>query len=164
VAGRFETWLAGGKAAAKPQVKADPVPERRPGERYDLPVTGVGAVAGLGRRLLGFVVDCVVAALITSPFVHVHLTSPSATQSASYWSLLTWFVITVIGTGFFGVTPGMALVGIRVAPLEGRPMLGLWRAVIRAILVMLIVPAVIWDVDRRGLHDRAAGTIVLAAR
>ena len=82
MAGQFETWLAGGKAAAKPQVSADPAPERRPGERYDLPATGVGAVAGLGRRLLGFVVDCVVAALITSPFVHAHLTSPSATQSA----------------------------------------------------------------------------------
>jgi len=163
VAGRFETWLAGGKAA-KPQVSAAPVAQRQPGERYDLPATGVGAVAGLGRRLVGFVVDCVVAGLITSPFVHVHLTSPSATQSASYWSLLTWFVITVIGTGFFGSTPGMALVGIRVASLEGKPMVGPWRAVIRAILVMLIVPAVIWDVDRRGLHDRAAGTIVLAAR
>jgi uncharacterized RDD family membrane protein YckC len=164
VAGRFETWLAGGKAAAKPQVSVDPAPQRRPGERYDLPATGVGAVAGLGRRLLGFVIDCVVAALITSPFVHVHLASPGATQSASYWSLLTWFVITVIGTGFFGMTPGMVLVGIRVAPLDGRAMLGPWSAVIRAILVMLIVPAVIWDVDRRGLHDRAAGTIVLAAR
>lgn len=164
MAGRFETWLAGGKAAAKPQVSVDPAPERRPGERYDLPATGVGAVAGLGRRLLGFVIDCVVAGLITSPFVHVHLASPSATQSASYWSLLTWFVITVIGTGFFGTTPGMALVGIRVAPLDGRPMLGPGRAVLRAILVTLIVPAVIWDVDRRGLHDRAAGTIVLAAR
>ena len=164
MAGRFETWLAGGKAAAKPQVREDPTRQRRPGERYGLPETGVGAVAGLGRRLLGFVVDCVVAALITSPFVQVHLASPNATQSASYWSLLTWFVITVIGTGFFGTTPGMVLAGIRVARIDGRPMLGPWRAAIRAILVMLIVPAVIWDADRRGLHDKAAGTIVLAAR
>jgi hypothetical protein len=31
-------------------------------------------------------------------------------------------------------------------------------------LVALIVPAVIWDADHRGLHDKATGTIVLTAR
>lgn len=165
--GRFETWLAGGKAAAKPQVNTDGgAPERtgHPGQRYDLPATGVGAVAGLGRRLAGLVVDCVLAALVTSLFVRVPIPHGAAVQTMNYWSLLTWLLITVVGTTFFGVTPGMLLLGIRVARLDGAPMLGPVRAIARAVLVALIVPAVVWDGDRRGLHDKAAGTIVLAAR
>jgi len=34
-------------------------------------------------------------------------------------------------------------------------------AAARAALVALVVPAVIWDADHRGLHDKATGTIVL---
>lgn len=115
----------------------------------------------MGRRLGGLLVDCVLAELVTSLFAHVRLDAP---QTLNYWSLLTWFLITVIGTSFFGTTPGMVLLGIRVARLDGRPMVGVWRAVIRAVLVALVVPAVIWDGDHRGLHDKAANTIVLAAR
>lgn len=112
----------------------------------------------MGRRLGGLFVDCVLAALVTSPFVHVHLSQPN------YWSLLTWFLITVIGTALFGMTPGMVLFGLRVVRLDGQPMVGVWRAVIRAVLVALILPAVIWDADHRGLQDKAADTMVLTTR
>ena len=85
-------------------------------------------------------------------------------QTLNYWSLLTWFVITVAGTSFFGATPGMVLLRLRLARVDGRPTLPPWRAAARALLVALMVPAVIWDADHRGLHDRAVGTIVLSAR
>jgi hypothetical protein len=160
VTGRFEAWLAGGSAAAKPQVSAvDPDGGTRySGQRYGLPASGAGSVASMGRRLVALVVDCVLAALVTSLFVHAR---PDA---LNYWSLLTWFVITVAGTSFFGATPGMALLGLRLARVDGHPTLPPWRAAARAALVVLVVPAVIWDADRRGLHDKAAGTIVLAVR
>lgn len=167
VTGRFETWLAGGKAAAKTQVNTDgvaPAPVRHPGQRFDLPVAGVGSVAGMGRRFGGLLVDCVLAELIASLFVHVQFGRLDASQTLNYWSLLTWFLITVAGTSFFGATPGMVLLGIRVARLDGRPTVGVWRAVLRAVLVALVMPAVIWDGDRRGLHDKVASTIVLATR
>ena len=167
--GRFEQWLAGGKFTAAPKPPA-PAPSSgdepgtgHPGERYGLPERGVGAVASLGRRLLGLIADCVIAALVTSLFVRGGL-RPDDVQTFNYWSLLTWFLITVIGTGFFALTPGMALVGIRVARIDGGGMLLPVRAIVRAVLVALVVPAVVWDADRRGLHDRAAGTIVLTAR
>jgi uncharacterized RDD family membrane protein YckC len=167
VTGRFETWLAGGKAAAKPPVDTDGVAQetdRYPGERFGLPAAGVGSVAGMGRRLVALLVDCVLATLITLLFVHVQPTNPHAVQTLNSWSLLTWFLITVISTSAFGMTPGMVVLGLRVARLSGRPMLGPIRAIVRAVLVALIVPAVIWDVDRRGLHDKAVGTIVQATR
>jgi uncharacterized RDD family membrane protein YckC len=31
-------------------------------------------------------------------------------------------------------------------------------------LLGLLIPAVIWDRDGRGLHDRAAGTVVIRGR
>jgi uncharacterized RDD family membrane protein YckC len=126
-----------------------------------LPATGVGSVAPLGRRFVALVVDCVVAALITSLFVHPNLAHPEQTN---YWSLLTWFLISVVGVGFFAATPGMVLMRIAVARVDGASYVLPWRAAVRAVLVALIVPAVIWDVDRRGLHDKLVGTIVLMAR
>jgi uncharacterized RDD family membrane protein YckC len=176
VAGRFETWLAGGKAAAPANTRSDqPKPDQPksdqpesdrpyPGRAYGLPVAGPGSVAALGRRLLALLVDCVLAALVTTLFVHPGTLTPEHVQSLNYWSLLAWYLITVIGTGFFGVTPGMLLLGIQVARVDGGSMLLPLRAMVRAALVAVIVPAVVWDGDRRGLHDRAAGTIVLSSR
>ncbi|HYS34824.1 MAG TPA: RDD family protein [Pseudonocardiaceae bacterium] len=167
--GRFEAWLAGGSAAAKPQVSTvDPdggaqAGVRYPGQRYDLPASGAGSVAAMGRRLAALLVDCVLAALITSLFVHVQFARPETMQTLNYWSVLTWFVLTVAGTSFFGVTPGMLLLRLRLARVDGHPTLPPWRAAARALLVALIVPAVIWDGDHRGLHDKAAGTIVLVS-
>ncbi|HEX5119724.1 MAG TPA: RDD family protein [Pseudonocardiaceae bacterium] len=169
MAGRFETWLAGGKAAAPTNTKSDQSrqdsPDRQfPGRRYGLPAGGPGSVASLGRRLVALFVDCVLATLITTLFVHPASLNPDHVQNLNYWSLLTWYVITVLGTAFFGVTPGMVLLGIRVARVDGRPMLLPLRALVRAVLVATIIPAVVWDPDRRGLHDKAAGTIVLTTR
>jgi uncharacterized RDD family membrane protein YckC len=120
-------------------------------------------VAPLGRRLVALIADCVFAALVTALFVRPDLAQPSHVQTANYWSLLVWFLITVVGTTLFAATPGMLLTGIRVARVSGT-ILPPWTAAVRAVLVALIVPAVIWDVDRRGLHDKAAGTIVLTIR
>jgi uncharacterized RDD family membrane protein YckC len=169
VAGRFETWLAGGKAAAPVNTKSERPqrvsPDRRfPGSRYGLPATGPGSVASLGRRLVALFVDCVLATLITTLFVHPASLNPDHVQNLNYWSLLTWYVITVVGTGFFATTPGMFLLGIQVARVDGRPTLLPLRAIVRAVLVATIIPGVVWDADRRGLHDKVAGTIVLTTR
>jgi len=37
------------------------------------------------------------------------------------------------------------------------------QAIVRTLLLFLLVPAVIWDRDGRGLHDRASGTAVVRA-
>jgi uncharacterized RDD family membrane protein YckC len=120
-------------------------------------------VASLGRRLIGLFVDCLLAELIASLFVRSGpgVSAAEHAQTLNNWGLLTWFLITVIGTGFFAVTPGMLLVGIRVARVDGASMLLPLRAIVRAVLIAVVVPAVIWDRDRRGLQDKAAGTIVL---
>ena len=52
---------------------------------------------------------------------------------------------------------------MRVATLSGR-WVGLWRPIVRTALLVLVTPAVIWDPDQRGLHDKAAGTVLVRRR
>ncbi|WP_256862957.1 RDD family protein [Microbispora sp. GKU 823] len=98
------------------------------------------------------------------------------------WLLCTWAIaggllrfqgndIGAVGLGIFaaeyvllvgtiGMTLGMRLFGIRVAGLDGgRP--SFFGVLVRTLLLCLAVPALIWDRDRRGLHDRAGGTVVV---
>ena len=55
---------------------------------------------------------------------------------------------------------GKRVLGIRVVRLDGKPIGFVW-ALVRTILLLAVVPALITDRDLRGLHDRAANTIVI---
>jgi uncharacterized RDD family membrane protein YckC len=71
--------------------------------------------------------------------------------------------LTALSIGVWGRTPGHALAGLRVAQLDGRRA-GFGAAVIRTVLLCLLIPPLVYDVDGRGLHDRAAATVVLRTR
>ena len=65
--------------------------------------------------------------------------------------------------GLFAQTPGMWVTRIRcVSYGSGRPV-GVFRAALRGALLCLVVPALIMDGQRRGLHDRAVGSVVVPA-
>ena len=66
--------------------------------------------------------------------------------------------------GLFGQTPGMRLVRIRCASYPDGGVIGLRRGLIRGVLLGLFIPAMIMDGQGRGLHDRAAGSIVAGVR
>jgi uncharacterized RDD family membrane protein YckC len=69
-----------------------------------------------------------------------------------------------------GRTPGKALLGLRVARLDGKP-LSLWDAFGRAggygasisMLALGFIEA-LWDANRQTVHDRIAGTVVVIAK
>lgn len=132
-----------------------PDEQQHPGSSLGLPAQGVGAVAGFGSRLGAFVLDIVVSALAAWAF-----TAPAAPQN---WSLVVWVVLTVVTVGVFGQTPGQAALGIRVVPVDGRSLVGLW-AVPRTALVFVIVPPMLMNADGRGLHDRLCRTVVIRSR
>ena len=80
------------------------------------------------------------------------------------WAPLVLVVEYAFFLGLFGQTPGMRLTRIAcVSIVDGRPV-GIPRAFLRGLLLALFVPALIMDGQRRGLHDRAAGTIVIDTR
>jgi len=55
---------------------------------------------------------------------------------------------------------GHLLLGLRVVPLNPR-WIGILRPLARTVLLCLLIPAVIWDRDQRGLHDVLAGTVLV---
>jgi uncharacterized RDD family membrane protein YckC len=131
---------------------------RRPGQgeyagaRLGLPQDGRGAVAGFGRRIVAYLIDSLACAVIAyGLFRDQQLT---LAVFAAEVLVLTWLA---------GGSAGQLVRGLRVVRLDGRPM-GLPRAALRTLLLCLLIPALIWDRDGRGLHDKAAGTVVVRVR
>ncbi|MCA1655372.1 MAG: RDD family protein [Pseudonocardiaceae bacterium] len=152
------SWLSGGIGEPGGETQS------WPGERLGLPQDGPGSVAPRGVRLVAFLVDLVLMALVTSVFVEVDVNRPEVMQRFNYVSVLVWFVVTVVMIGLIGFTAGKALFGVRVVRLDGRPMVTPLRALPRTLLTGLILPAAISDADGRGLHDKLTGTVVVRTR
>jgi len=134
------------------------------GQRLGLPESGPGSLSSMGRRLVALLIDLVIAGLIASLFVHARIDDEAAMWTQQFWGMLIWFGFTAVALSFFGFTPGMAVLGIRVVRLDGAVMIGPLRAIPRTLLVAVLIPAVIWDADNRGLHDKLAGTVVVRMR
>src|SRR5688572_5090946 len=72
-------------------------------------------------------------------------------------------LVYTVFVGFFGMTPGMRLTGIRCVRYSDGGLLGPLRAFGRGVLLALFIPALIMDREQRGLHDRAVDSIVIPA-
>lgn len=131
-----------------------------PGRRYGLPEDGEGAVATTGSRFAALFVDVLAGALIGA-LINSFVDDPSfLVRTVIVDGSLVLQVILL--QALTGQSLGMRLIGIRVArtaALATAP--GLMPAAIRTALLVLVIPAVLLDRDGRGLHDKAAGTIVL---
>jgi uncharacterized RDD family membrane protein YckC len=109
------------------------------------------------------IVDCVASALVAALFT----TSLSGRHGSSAlpgsWSLIPFAVDYVVGLTLIGRTLGMNLFGIRVIRIDRPTRVTLLDAIVRTILLGLLIPALVWDRDGRGLHDRVARTAVVLA-
>ena len=65
--------------------------------------------------------------------------------------------------GVFTQTPGMWINRIRCVSVRNGARIGVPRAALRGLLLALVLPAVVMDSDRRGLHDRAVDSVVVRA-
>jgi uncharacterized RDD family membrane protein YckC len=133
-----------------------PSQERARGAALGLPAEGPGSLATFGSRVGAFLLDALASILVAGLFTAPHL--PES------WSLLAFAAITVVTLVLFGQTPGMRLVGLRLAHPRPGARLALWRAVARTALLCLLVPALVVDADGRGLHDRLTDTAVVRDR
>ena len=133
-----------------------PSQERVRGAALGLPAEGPGSLATFGSRVGAFLLDSLASILVAGLF-----TAPRLPES---WSLLAFAVITVVTLVLFGQTPGMRVVGLRLAHPRPGARLALWRAVVRTALLCLLVPALVVDADGRGLHDRLTDTAVVRDR
>ncbi len=149
------TWLSGLGAAGVDTGQRD----GWRGRRLGLPAEGPGAVATTGSRVAAFVVDVLVGALIGG--LVNGLTDPSSGQRALVGNGAFALEVLLL-TALTGQSIGMRVLGLRVQRLsapDAAP--GFLPAALRTALLVLLLPALVFDRDGRGLHDKAAGTVVV---
>ncbi|WP_031056307.1 RDD family protein [Streptomyces sp. NRRL F-5702] len=123
------------------------------GKGLGLPEEGLGAIAPLGRRFGALFVDWTLCMLIA-----YGLFARGDQQAAGNWALGIFLVMSLLTVGTIGCTPGKRLLRIRVVAEDGGR-LGFGRVAVRTILLVLAIPALVWDRDGRGLHDRLARAV-----
>jgi len=153
----FGSWMSGG------DVPTGETPGGR--DSLGLPHSGPGSRARLGRRVVALAVDyaiaTAIAVLIFRPRAEGYFEMISELPA---WSqLLVFGAMNLILVGSIGSTIGHRFLGMQVRPLgdPGRDFVGFGRAAVRTVLLCLVIPAVVWDSDGRGLHDKAAGTVIV---
>jgi uncharacterized RDD family membrane protein YckC len=128
------------------------------GQRLGLPETGRGSVATWGRRILALVVDWFASLLVAAAVV-----GPDVMTSRGWeaWvPMLVFLVEASVLTALAGGSFGQLLLRVAVVRLDRRPV-NLLVALLRTLLICVVVPPVIYNRDRRGLHDLVAGTVTV---
>jgi hypothetical protein len=123
-----------------------------PGKKFGLPATGRRSIGRIGRRIGGIAIDWALSLLLAYGFFH--------RDPDGFITLAIFAVTQIVFLWIANGSIGHLVVGLRVVPVNPG-YLGLWRPVVRTILLALLIPAVIYDRDQRGLHDRWAGTILV---
>ena len=131
---------------------ASRVPVDWPGKRLGLPEAGPRSIARLGRRFGAIVVDWGLAYLLSYAFFRP--------DTYGFATLGIFGVLQVVFLMIVNGSVGHLIFGLRLVPVVPG-YLGWWRPFVRTILLMLVIPAVIFDKDQRGLHDKAAGTALV---
>ncbi len=134
-----------------------------PGERLGLPESGSGSIARPGRRIAALFIDYLASSLIATAFLgYDQFALPSDAGITMFAPMTVFAVLNVLFLPTIGGTPGHRIMGLRIQLVHGG-WVGLWRPIVRTLLLLVVIPAAVWDADQRGLHDKAAGTVLLRA-
>jgi uncharacterized RDD family membrane protein YckC len=138
--------------AANPQSvpHGDPAGNLWPGWRIGRPQEGRGSVARPGRRIAAICIDLALCAIISWVFFF-----GEQFASVAIFALEQIVFLVTLGGGI-----GHLLLGLRLVTLKGAHC-GVWRPILRTALLCVLIPALIWDRDQRGLHDVFAGTVLV---
>ena len=124
-----------------------------------VPESPTAPSAGWGRRAIALFIDWVVALLTVSVLTQTPVVSGGDTNA--FLPLAAFWVEVSVLTGLLGHSIGKRVTRLSVVGVDGSPV-GLLRAMLRTALVCLVVPPVVANAERRGLHDLAAGSIVVS--
>ncbi len=75
-------------------------------------------------------------------------------------NLIIFVIMQIVFIPTIGASIGHRLVGLRLISIHGG-WVGLWRPVVRSLLLGIAFPALVWDSDQRGFHDKIAGTALI---
>lgn len=138
--------------------------QNHPGERLGLPETGPRSIARIGRRIGALVIDYLAATVIAVGFLgYDQFALPGEAGWRQFAPMMVFAALQILFIPTAGGSPGHLILGMRVVRMGGG-WVGLWRPIVRTLLLVLVIPSVIWDADQRGLHDKAAGTVLIRVR
>ena len=126
-----------------------------------MPEAGPGSIARPGRRIGALLIDYAAATIIATGFLGFdQFALPSEAGLTQFAPLAVFALLQILFIPTAGGSPGHRILGMRVVRFSGG-WVGLWRPIVRTLLIVVVIPAVIWDADQRGIHDKAAGTILV---
>ncbi|MBW4702484.1 RDD family protein [Micromonospora sp. RL09-050-HVF-A] len=109
----------------------------------------------LGRRFGALVIDWVLCLLVANFF---------ADPVRDGWAPVAVLIVEYgLFLGLFAQTPGMRITRLRCLDWSDGGRIGVPRALLRGLLLALVVPPLIMDEQRRGLHDRLTGAVIADA-
>ena len=107
----------------------------------------------LGRRLLGLTIDWLMCYAIAFGLI-----------GDTTWTLAVFFIETFLLTALGGATAGHRAIRVKVVNFQNGTNPTLRQSFIRTILLCLVVTAITYDENGRGLHERFSGTKLLDLR
>jgi uncharacterized RDD family membrane protein YckC len=143
---------------------ATTMPANWPGKKFGLPERGSRSIARGGRRACALALDWAVASVLSLGLFPPKPEAGVAAWTASdpFATLGIFAVLQVVFIATAGGSIGHLVFGLRVVPLKPG-WVGVVKPIARTVLLCLAIPAVIWDRDQRGMHDRLVGTLLVRA-
>ncbi|MEU9510184.1 RDD family protein [Micromonospora sp. NPDC048170] len=109
----------------------------------------------MGRRFGALVIDWVLCVLVAGFF---------ADPVRDGWAPVLVLILEYgFFLGLFAQTPGMYITKIRCVAWADGGRIGVTRGLLRGLLLALVVPALLMDAHRRGLHDRLTASVITNA-
>ena len=110
-----------------------------------------------GRRMAALALDWLACyAIVAALSGGINHMSPNS----SLYVLAIFFLEVWILTALQGATLGHRLFGMKVVRFEDGGAISLSQALIRTVLIVLVVTAVTFDVNGRGIHERLSGSVL----
>ena len=122
-----------------------------------MPPSGPSSIARFGRRLAAITIDWLLCQLIAVFVLRAQLGQGGA---GSFAPLAVFAVENLLLLPMMGATVGQRVLGIMIMTVDRRRV-SVVQVALRTLLLCLAVPALIWDRDGRGLHDKAAATVLV---
>lgn len=112
-----------------------------------------------GRRMLGLAIDWALCSAIAYGFLPERDGLPDSLTTLAIFTL-QYFIFTIAG----GATPGHRIVGLKIVRFsdEGAPTPK--AALIRIALLVIVVTAITFDQNGRGINERLSNTVLVATR
>lgn len=133
---------------------------RFPGERLGLPETGPKSVGRVGRRFGAIILDWFISALVLMLITGQDYLSISSSPQGQLQLLGVFVALQILAIWAVGGSIGHRIMRLYVVNIHGGS-LTWWRPIARSVLLALVIPALVWDSDQRGFHDKIAGTLLL---